>query len=160
MLIPALIRENSDAIYILGLNTAGEQVSGGAFVCYDYRATNSLGIAVFKPTTSGVTLFAGIVAGQINAGGANTDIAISSYGLIQAWGLNVSVKHNMGLASVSAAGHWLIPWNASYSGQSYRISAGFAASWTSEAITIARGCFVMDNTVSGSGWCRAFVRAL
>lgn len=159
MLLPIVNREEADKIFVLAQNTAGEQISGGAFVCWDFRNSSSLGKAVTKPVTSGVTLFAGIVAGQI-ADGANEDIGTNAYGLVQAWGLNASVCHNMGLASVSAAGHWLIPWNASYSGQTYRISAGFAATWTSEAVTINRGCFIMDTTVSGSGWCRAFVRAI
>lgn len=158
MLIKQLNREDDNSVYITAYNAAGEQVSVGVMVCFDWQNQASIGNAVAKPATSNLPLFAGIVAG--GAGAPNyADIATSTYGLIQVYGPHKSVAYNVGAASLSCAGQWLIPVNAQYSGQTNQIS-GVGLSWTSQQAIIARGAFLMTNDLSATGWAEAFIRAL
>ena len=156
MLLNQLNRQDAEKVFIAVQNAAGEQLSVGVNVCFDFRNTTSLGSAVVKPLTSLLPLFAGVVAG---GSATYADIATNAYGLVQAYGVMGSVAYNVGAASLSAAGQWLIPVTALYSGQTYRLS-GLGLSWTSESLIIARGAFLMNNDLSGTGWTNAFVRAL
>lgn len=156
MLINQLNRQDAEKIFVTVQNAAGEQLSVGAMVCWGWANTTSLGSAVIKPTTSTIPLFAGIVAG---GSATYSNIATNAYGLVQAYGVHGSVAYNVGAASLSAAGQWLIPVTAQYSGQTYRLSA-VGLSWTSEALVVARGAFLLNNDLSATGWTNAFVRAL
>lgn len=156
MLIRQLSRDDKVAIFITGQNVAGETLSVGVNVCYDWRNAASHGNAVIKPTTSTLGLYAGAVAHkQPNY----KDLPNNSYGLIQVFGVHGSFAYNVGAASLSCAGQWQIPIDGAYSGQTTDIS-GKALSWTSQTYFIARGAFLLSNNLSGTGFGQAFVRAL
>lgn len=156
MLLNSLNRQDAEKIYVTAYNAANAKLSVGQFVCWDWRNSSSLGNSVNAPTVSTVGLFAGVVSG---GSATYSDIAISSYGLVQIYGVHGSVAYNVGAASVSAAGQWLIPVATLYSGQTNRISSGILT-WTSEALIISRGAQLLNNDLSATGWTNAFVRAL
>ena len=157
MLIPQLNREGPERIYVAGQNVAGETVSVGVFLCWDWRNATSHGSAVAKPATSNLPLFAGVLCGRSPS--AYTDLPANSIGLIQCYGPMGSVAYNVGGASLSCAGQYLIPINAQYSGQTNQIS-GVGLNWTSQHLIVPRGAFLMTNDLSGTGWAQAFVRAM
>lgn len=157
MLIKQLNKTDPENIFVIGQNVAGEVLSTGVNVCWDWRNASSLGVAVTKPATSLLGLYAGAVAG----GSAEnyTSIATNEFGLIQCWGVHKSFAYNVGAASVSCAGQWLIPATGQYSGQTDHVS-GLALSWTSQTLLISRGAFLMTNDLSATGWAEAFIRAM
>lgn len=156
MLIKQLTRSSAEKVYVIAQNTAGVKLSVGQFIAWNWAATSSLGNAITGLATSTVSLFAGVVAG-----GAVTyaDIASNAYGLIQVYGVHGSVAYNVGAASISCAGLWLIPVAALYSGQTNQIS-GLQFSYASNSLIVNRGAVLMNNDVSATGWTNAFVRAL
>lgn len=156
MLLNQLNRQDAEKIFVTVQNANGSKLSVGQFVCWDYRNTTSLGSAVAAPATSTVALFAGVVAG---GSATYSDIATNAYGLVQAYGVHGSVAYNVGAASLSAAGQWLIPVAALYSGQTNRLSSAVFG-WTSEALIYSRGAVLLNNDLSATGWTNAFVRAL
>lgn len=157
MLLKQLNRNDAEKIFVPVQNVQGETMTAGVFVCWDWRNATSHGNAVIKPTTSTIPLFAGVLAGRDLE--TNTDLPANSFGLVQVYGPNTSVAYNVGAASVSAAGVWLIPQNALYSGQKVNLSAG-AFAYTSEALIYSRGAVIMSNDLSGTGFTDAFIRAL
>lgn len=156
MLIKQLTRDSGEQVFVVAQNAAGETMSNGVFVCFDWRNASSHGVAVVKPTTSTTGLFAGVLAHKQPS---YKDLPSNSFGLVQVYGTHGSVAYNVGAASVSCAGQYLIPINGCYSGQTTDIS-GVGLSWTSQTLLIARGAFLMTNNLSGVGRAQAFVRAL
>lgn len=150
MIIKQLNYDDSEAVFVVGFNAAGETLSNGVNVCWDWRKASSHGSAVIKPTTS--TL--GLYAGALNHNYA--DLPANSFGRIQVYGVHGSYAYHVGAASLSCAGQFMVPANALYSGQSV-IGLG---TFTSNALVCARGAFLMTNDLSGSGWGQAFIRAL
>lgn len=157
MIIRQIGRDDTFQVLARAQNAAGETVTVGANLCWDWRNTSSQGNAVIKPTTSTLGLYAG--ASAFGYPGAYADWPSNSYGLVMIEGVHGSFLYNVGGASLSAAGQWQIPINASYSGQTVQIS-GVGLNWTSQTLIISRGAFLMNNDLSGSGFTTAFVRAL
>lgn len=157
MLIKQLNRTDPEKIFVIGQNVSGETFSTGVNLCWDWRNASSLGIAVTKPATSLLGLYAGVLAG----GSADnyTSLKANAYGLVQCWGVHKSFAYYVGSDSVSCAGQWLIPVNGQYSGQTTDISGG-GLSWTSQTYFVSRGAFLMTNDLSAAGWSEAFVRAM
>jgi len=156
MLIKQLTKDDGESIFVIGQNVAGETMSVGVNVCWDWRKAASHGVAVAKPTTSTTALYAGAVAHkQPNY----ADLPSNSYGLIQVYGVHKSFAYHVGAASLSCAGQWQIALNGVYSGLTTDIS-GKALSWVSQSLFIARGAFLMTNDLSGQGWAEALIRAL
>ena len=156
MLIKQLNRDGAVEVYVTAQNAAGEVLSNGVFVCWDWRNASSHGNAVIKPTTSTTGLFAGVLA---HKSPSYADLPSNSYGKLQVFGVHGSCAYNVGAASVSCAGQYLIPINGQYSGQTTDIS-GKALSFTSQTLLLGRAAFILSNDLSGVGWTQAFVRAL
>ena len=156
MLVNQLNRTDPAKVYFIAQNAAGETMSNGVFVCWDHRNSSSLGNAIVKPVTSDLPLFAGVLAHRAPS---YADLPSNSFGLVQAFGVHGSCAYNVGAASLSAAGQWLIPVTAQYTGQTVQLS-GVGLSWTSQSHIIARGAFLLNNDLSATGWTNAFVRAL
>ena len=157
MLIKQLNRDEAETVYVSVQNVAGAKVSVGQMLCYDWQATSSFGNAVTKPAVSNTTLFAGVVTGGTDDN--PSDIADDAYGLLMASGPCTSVAYNVATTSVSAAGLWLLPIAAQYSGINTQIS-GKALSVVSESYYLNKGAIVLENDLSASGFTAAFVRAL
>ena len=153
MLLKQINRDDAERIYVSVQNASGVTLSVGQFVCYDWRNATSIGNAVVKPTTSTIGLFAGVVAGGSNP---YSNIGKDKYGLVQCWGVHDSVAYHVGAASLSAAGMYVFPANAQFSGQTNGAIAGAFGS----VANVIRGAFILTNDVSGSKQASAFVRAL
>jgi len=154
MLFRQISRDDKAAVFVAGQNAAGETVTVGAALCWDWRNAASHGNAVVKPTTSGLGLYAGVNA--FGYPGSYKDWPSNSYGLVQVYGVHNSALYHVGAASLSCAGQFLVPANGSYSGQTV-VGLG---TFTSNALVAARGAFLLTNDLSGSGFAQAFVRAL
>ncbi|KKM73121.1 hypothetical protein LCGC14_1413670 [marine sediment metagenome] len=157
MLFKQLNRDEAEKIYVSGQNIAAETMTAGVFVCYDHRNSTSFGNAFVKPTTSTVPLFAGILAGRdIDT---FTDLPQNSYGLVQVAGVANSVAFNVGAASLSAAGQYLIPVAGQYSGQTNQVS-GVGLDWISQNYFINMGVKIINNDIASDGWTQGIVHAL
>jgi len=152
MIIKQINRDDAAEIYVVGQNAAGETLSNGVFLCWDWRNASSHGNAVIKPTTSTLGLFAGVLAHKARIMPTFREIVRKNTG----FRLHGSVAYNVGAASLSCAGQFLVPANAVYSGQSV-VGIG---TFTSNALICARGAFLLTNDLSGDGWSQAFVRSL
>lgn len=96
MLLQQLNRGDAEKVKIAVYNSeTSYTIVGNEPVCFDFRATNSLGNAVCSPLTSNLGLFAGI---------ADEDIAAGAFGLAQAYGHRASIRVGVGADSISAAG--------------------------------------------------------
>ena len=157
MLLKQLNREDAERVYVSAQNVSGATMSNGVFVCWDWRNSTSHGNAVIQPTTSTLGLFAGVLAHNAPS---YADLPSNSYGLVQVYGLHGSCTYNLAGTSVSAAGQYLIPVNAQWSGQGNVQISGSGLSFTSQSLIVARGAMLLNNDLSGSGWTTAFVRGL
>ena len=158
MLIKHLNRDEAEEIFVTVQNAAGETLSNGVFLCWSWLNAASHGNAVVKPTTSGLGLFAGVLAHKQPS---YADLPSNSYGLLQVYGVHGSVAHNIAGTSVSCAGQWLIPTNALYSGQyDGNLLTGLGLEFATQCHIVARGAFLMTNDLSGPGRAEAFVRAI
>lgn len=157
MLLKQLNRDEEERLYVSAQNVAGETMSNGVFVCWDWQNSASHGNAIVKPTTSTLGLFAGVLAHKAPS---YADLPANSYGLVQIYGVHGSCTYNVAGTSVSAAGQYLIPVNAQYSGQGDTEISGGGLDFTSQVLIVSRGAMLLDNDLSGSGRTTAFVRAL
>ena len=155
MLLKQLNRDDAEKIFVSVQNTSGVTVSVGQFVCYDWQNNASVGVAATKPVTSNLGLFCGVNVGQGGHSGDYKDLGTDSFGLIQCWGIMNSVAYHVGAASLSAAGMYLVPTTAQWSGQTGALDVVAAS-----ALLYTRGAFLLTNDISGPGYAKAFVRAI
>lgn len=147
MLFQQINRSDAEKVFIVA--QAGAAVVYGQGVCFDHRATNSLGAAVMTAITSSLKLFAGVVQ-------TLTGMAAGSFGLVQVYGYCASTVCHFGAASVSAAGLGLGPGNGLVSLQ----SNGFPSDGCGGIVSAVPFVVCMENDVSGPGYFKTFVRAM
>lgn len=147
MLIQRVNRNDAEKIFINVLNKDATANTLGYPVCFDWQNASSLGVAVDQPTTSTLALFAGVTV---------EDIAANAYGLVQIYGYCASVQINVGANSVSAAGLGVGPANALSSLQ----TTGYPTDAMNAINSAAPLVVIMENDISGSGYVKAFIRAM
>ena len=134
-------RTDPDQIFMVGQNVSTGTTVGNTLVCWEsIVATASLGNAFNKPSTSNLNLFAGVV---------DADATADAYGLVQVYGFRASIAGQVATnVSASAAGMIVGPVAAQASFHSNGQSFVFGP------------IMVMDNSTSGVGYWRGFIRAL
>src|SRR5512135_2235741 len=102
MLFQRVNRTDAEKVFIIVYNVSAATMTAGYACVWDITSPD--GVRVSKPATATLALFVGI---------ANSDIADSSYGLVQVYGYR-QTAYCINDTSLSAAGDIMIPVNAQW----------------------------------------------
>lgn len=141
MIFKQSARGDAEQIFLVGQNVSTGTTVGNTLVCWEsIVAAASLGNAFNKPATSNISLFAGVL---------DADAVADAYALVQVFGYRASIAGQVAVnVSASAAGMIVGPVAA---------QASFHSNGTS---FVFGPIMVMDNSTSGVGYWRGFIRAL
>jgi hypothetical protein len=103
MLFQRVNRTDAEKVFIIVQNVSAATVTAGYSVVWDGTAPD--GVRVSKPASATLSLFVGI---------ANSDIADSSYGLVQVYGYKSQAYLTNDTSTAVAIGDILVPVNAQW----------------------------------------------